>query len=442
MDATGEETRFIGAYGLAHFGKSLFWHASEVLFAFFLTETCALTPRHMAVVLSSSLIINAAADLAVGWYLSRRVETTADAGRAQFIAAWFSVCAFCTFGCSGLVAPPARFAFAMASIVIFRLSYPFLDIPQNTLLTLTTSNDAGRARLSSARFIFGGLANIALAISFGPLLQGRPAATQAINFACLCFASGTLALAGSAALRLNLKRRPNPIVGASRRAADALQTRFAPGWRIWLLFAMILVSAVSGSVFVKLLPYLSSYATFPVEAGGTGVFISVAIGSVISQPLWAWMAERLSLLSTLRISACVLSITSVFFCFALTQGETPAAVAGALSSAGAAGVNMCLWALIAGAVGTKRWLAGAASAFGLATALAKLGSAAAAYVVAELLTFSDYHDALVWKERLLFITASVLIGSGLLCVVSSYFVALAPRLPPRSTHSPTLAPHR
>src|ERR1700736_3975768 len=178
MGVASENCRFIWVYGLAHFGKSLLWHASELLFAFFLTEACGLPPHHMALILSGSLVLNAAADLVVGRYLSYRVETAAAAGRTQFRAALFSVCAFCAFGCAGLVPAPARFGFAIVAIIAFRLSYPFFDIPQNALLALTTSNDSERARVSSYRFIFGGVANIALASSFGPLLQGQRAGAQ------------------------------------------------------------------------------------------------------------------------------------------------------------------------------------------------------------------------------------------------------------------------
>ncbi|WP_213978950.1 hypothetical protein [Sphingomonas sp. dw_22] len=33
-----QSTAFRVRYGAAHFGKSLFWHASQILFAFYLTE--------------------------------------------------------------------------------------------------------------------------------------------------------------------------------------------------------------------------------------------------------------------------------------------------------------------------------------------------------------------------------------------------------------------
>jgi GPH family glycoside/pentoside/hexuronide:cation symporter len=422
MGVASDDSCFIWVYGLAHFGKSLFWHASELLFAFFLTEACGLPPHQMALILSGSLVLNAAADVVVGRYLSYRVETAVAAGRTQFRAALFSVSAFCAFGCAGLVPAPARFGFAIVSIIAFRLSYPFFDIPQNALLALTTSNDDERARLSSYRFIFGGVANIVLASSFGPLLQGQLAGAQAINFAVISLASSVVALGASAALLLFLKYRANSTVEPTRERSVAFHTTLAPGSRIALLFAMILVAAATGSAFARLQPYLAAYATRPVGVSGGMILIGIALGNVASQPLWAWTAQRLSLLVTLRIAASVLTIASALFYFAVSHSEVLGTVTGALTGAGAGGMNMCLWALIATATRRTRWL-GATSAFGLATALAKLGSAVAVLCIGELLASNDYRNVLAWRESLLFIMAAALIACGLFCTVSSYLVA-------------------
>lgn len=434
MGVASDDSRFIWVYGLAHFGKSLFWHASELLFAFFLTEACGLPPHQMALILSGSLVLNAAVDVVVGRYLSYRIETASAAGRTQFRAALFSVCAFCTFGCAGLVPASARFGFAIVAIIAFRLSYPFFDIPQNALLALTASNDRERARLSSYRFIFGGVANIALASSFGPFLQGQLAGTQAINFAIISFAASVVALGASAVLLLFLRD-----VEATREPSLTLQTTLAPGSRIALLFAMIFVAAVTGSAFARLQPYLAAYATLPVGVGGGMILIGIALGNVASQSLWSWTAQRLSLLVTLRIAASVLTIASALFYFTVSRSEMLGAMTGALSGAGAGGMNMCLWALIATATGRRtRWL-GATSAFGLASALAKLGSAVAVLCVGELLTSNDYRNVLAWREGLLFVTAAALIFCGLFCTVSSYLVAQRPESDPHPRDSAVFA---
>ena len=87
VDEAEASRGFTGAYLLAHFGKSLFWHAGEILFAYFLTEACGLSADRMGWVLAISLIVSALSDIVVGRVLTARVRDTASASRMQFVGA-------------------------------------------------------------------------------------------------------------------------------------------------------------------------------------------------------------------------------------------------------------------------------------------------------------------------------------------------------------------
>jgi Na+/melibiose symporter-like transporter len=53
-------------YALAHASKTLFWTASDIYFAFYLTQVCGLPPLVMGFVLAASYLVNAAADVLLG----------------------------------------------------------------------------------------------------------------------------------------------------------------------------------------------------------------------------------------------------------------------------------------------------------------------------------------------------------------------------------------
>ena len=145
---------FAVAYGIAHAGKSLFWHASELLFAYYLTEACGLPPREMGLIVGASLALSALADLVAGLTLRHRVRSVISAGKAQLQGAVLSGAAFAAFGLSSFVPQGStRLAFACCTLVAFRLTYALLDNPQNALLSLATSDDTQGARLTSVRYV-------------------------------------------------------------------------------------------------------------------------------------------------------------------------------------------------------------------------------------------------------------------------------------------------
>jgi Na+/melibiose symporter-like transporter len=422
MTIGGAQHRFIAVYGMAHFGKSLFWACSELLFAYFLTEACGLAPRLMAAALGGSLALSAAADFGVGRVMAARVQTPAAAGRAQFFGAAISACAFSLFGLSGLLPQASRFAYALGAILLFRLSYSVFDVPQNALLALTTEDDAGRARLSSWRYVFGGAASIAVAGLFAPLFKGRLASVQAQNFALLAVALSLVALASAAGLLVLLRAGAAPVVRAAPGPRPAPQTVLGRGWRLALIFLMLALVGAAGSAFSKLEPYLAAYG-LTARAGASAVLTSIALGNLVSQPVWAWFARRWSLLGSLRAAAVLLVFAAALIWLMVDRGTVAGVAAGAFYGFGMGGVTMSLWALAAAASGKTRWLGGATSTFGLVTALSKLGSACAILSVGEVLAGSAYRDVASWGASLLLIMTLAPMAVGGACVVASFHLS-------------------
>ena len=109
-----------GVYLLAHFAKSQLWHARTLLFGFFLTEACGLDARTMAVVMATSLIVNAA----VTTWAGDRPRTNAGDLRRQRLAAPLTCLCFLLCCATPLLDPVLRAPWAMVTLLAFRVSYP------------------------------------------------------------------------------------------------------------------------------------------------------------------------------------------------------------------------------------------------------------------------------------------------------------------------------
>ena len=145
-------------YALAHASKTLFWTASDIYFAFYLTQVCGLSPWTMGLVLAASYLVNAAADLILGRRFSATVRSAEQAAQMQASGAALCSITLVLFGLSALVSSGARLAACLLALMAFRLSYSLYDIPQNSLLALAGRDDRMRARLAATRLFISGIA--------------------------------------------------------------------------------------------------------------------------------------------------------------------------------------------------------------------------------------------------------------------------------------------
>lgn len=112
-------------YLCAHFSKSQLWHTSGLLFAFFLTEACGLTPQAMGWVLGLTLFLNGLADLALGTKLDGRIADAATAATLQARAAPAVAACFLLFAITPLIPADWRVIWALVTLrarPIIRLS--------------------------------------------------------------------------------------------------------------------------------------------------------------------------------------------------------------------------------------------------------------------------------------------------------------------------------
>lgn len=315
-------------YLLAHAGKSLLWHSSGLLFAFFLTETCGLTPRSMGLVLALSLFVNAAADLMIGADLHRHPPTWNALVRGQSIAAGIAALFFVLFCSTPCLPEPIRLAAALATLTGFRLAFAWMDVRQNALVTMLARRPDQRIRLLATRNVLAGGASLMVGMmGTALLLKGPSGALPHLLWATLVAAAVVLGARGLARLPWSDVASSEP---AEPQAAGARAP--LPGAIILLVTA---AAAAGSTLFRATEPYAAAYAGM-----GISILAWSAVGAVLSQPVWTFAARRLPA-PALPLLAAGCELISAF---ALGMHGIRVALIGLGFGVGSGGVWLMVWA--------------------------------------------------------------------------------------------------
>ncbi|WP_049973740.1 MFS transporter [Azospirillum sp. B4] len=377
------------AYGAGHFGKSLIWYSSELLFAYFLTEACGLPPRAMGVVLALSLVINGATDMVMGHLLRRLAGTISAAARLHFTGSILAGAALLLFLATGLVPEIWRLGYALVTGLVFRLAYALYDVPQNAVLGMIAS-ERTRTNVSALRFVGAGLATLSIAV-IAPVLLAGSAMDKARAFTVFALVLWSLGMVSAGwfwrASRDGAAGDGMPPSPARATRAPFLSGRFPMG--LTSILAAECGLAACASVFTRLEPYFAATVLTSSLARGT-VMACVALGGLAGQPLWTRVAERATPASAFRASGAMAITGALTFLLFGAHSLVLTAAAALLLGAGLGGLSMLLWAA-AGACAVSPALSGPPLAptqvFGLLTLCIKVGCAMAILVVSEILAW-------------------------------------------------------
>lgn len=362
-------------YGLAHYGKSLLWQSGELLFTFFLIQTCGLSLTQAALVLVAAMVLNAVIDVALGQYLSRRSLSLRGAARLQLAGASVATMAFAAVGATAMLDEGWRLPAAAIGLLILRGSYPFLDLPQNTMLALLTVSERERSGLAALRVGLSGAAAITSASAFIAVFRGEAVSVQAHGFMVVSALFAITAWTGALVLWHILERSDHSRITQPADAAVPISfVRMASflGHRR-LIFAAIFGSSLAWSSFVRLQPYAATYAIEGISTGYAFV-VGIAFFSALSQLVWLRLAKRRSVEDALLIAAMTLAVGSLSLGFAVNMSLWTVLVAVLLYGTGSGGVTTSIWALAARYARDRG--DGGYATFGLLTGCSKLGIAA------------------------------------------------------------------
>lgn len=388
-------------YLAAHFAKSQLWHASTLLFGFFLTEACELDSRTMGLVLAASLALNAAMDAAVGLWRSSRVLTLATAARQQALAAPATCLCFLMFSATPLLDIAQRTWWTIVTLIAFRICFPFVDVPQNTMVVWIAHGSDSRCWLLARRNIASGLASLMVAGSAAPLLIH---ARSVIGW--LAWASCVSLIVCVTAWRLR-GMASGPATKPSLNDADGgVRLPFA------LLLGALAVMMIAAATFRSLEPYYAAFA-----GKSVGLLWWVAIGGMASQPCWNALHRRVGATVMLSMVAAMLLLAALVLLGPWRAEPIGAAVLGLGFGAGASGLWLMLWEALMARSATGR----PTGHVGVFTCVSKLAQAAAMLLLGQTLARSPYRETLAdpWSAPSLLMAAALVAIAGVSLVLMS-----------------------
>jgi GPH family glycoside/pentoside/hexuronide:cation symporter len=368
------------AYASAHFGKSLLWHGSQLLFAYFLTEACGFSPLAMGLTLTVALLANALCDLGVGRLLTRLSLSYPAIARVQLAGAVLTVLAILVFAWSGRSADREKMVMVVAGLGAFALAYSLVDVPQNAALGLAPFGADRRKRASATRLVLSGSAEVVVVTGFAVLMRGLPAPAVGEGFLWLSLGTGCVAIAGAALLAATA--RAGSAAGATASKGPAVLPRTAgAAAEIGAVLTLVATFTISAKVTGKMEPYIAAH-WFATARDGAVFMSAIAIGSMLGQPLWLRRLRTHEAGRDLLEPALAMALGGLIF--PLSALGLPVALAsGLLLGMGQGGISLSLWTRLADLC--SRTPQRAAELTGLFTFAAKSVGALSTLVMSQLL---------------------------------------------------------
>ncbi|WP_099185610.1 MFS transporter [Sphingobium fuliginis] len=400
------------AYASAHFGKSIFWYGSESLFAFLLTEVAQLGPSAVGWVLCGSFLLSAMLDVVVGVLLKRRLSSAVSAAHLQFMGALATSAALMFLFAVPAMRPEAPLTLSAVAILLFRIAYAFIDIPQNAMLSSAVGTVADRAYLAAARLAGSGLAALTVAGTVASLVYSIEAMRAPLLLGLGIFMA--IITFGACAM-LYFAVRDNgrdPILPIQAKTSVMSLGREIDSMA-WLLIAAMFITSFASPVFTKLLPYYAaSHLLDPIL--GTITISLISVGMVLGQPFWLRALKDRSGPMKITVTCLSISVTAALFAAAGTGVAWSILPAALLFGVSSGGVGAALWSAY-GDVIADTGAGNEGVAYGLFTASAKLSLAISAAGIGLLLEDSSFRE--VTSSRLLLGMTLPAITAGLLTVL-------------------------
>lgn len=402
---------YLGAHG----GKSLVWHAYDLLFAYFLTQYLHLPPHTMGVVTMALMLFSAVADPVAGWLIGRGPDTLQRLAGLQMWGGLLSAIAFLVL--FSVPRPASPLLHAVVIGLAFQVCYKLYDVPQNALTSVLTRDNREVLQLSTGRYLLSGTARIAVAC-IAYLLIGKDAGSRSEWSMTLFVALLCAPALVSAWLLARMARQTTGQVGeASKPAAGiasaGLRARIPQGMAL-LLFAGFANAGIM-SVMSRILPYLGERS---------GALIAFSVGTLALLPMLQFVASRAGehraflLASALGALACV----GLAWSFHLNgiNGSVGLDAFAFLYGGGSFGCTMLLWGTAANLIHRHNARTGLRSdtlSYGVFTFSSKLGIALSMVALGHVLGptpllphAADYGDAL--DKAAAFGVAGAVIGAA------------------------------
>lgn len=405
------------AYSGAHYGKSLFWYMTELLFGFYLAEIYGLSPATLGTLLAIFLLWDAITDPLIGLAIARRQISTRGLLKAQFIGALVSAATFWLIFWKPPLGETGLIAYALLVGLAFRSTYTLFDVPQNALMKRLAEDGKARLTLSSLRTAFSALATLTISLASSLILASEDMDVRADRFALAAGLFVLVAVASAFFLKRSAGDCAYPAMTGHGDLGVVLRaTVLSPA--LARLFLAVFFLSIGWPLFGKLIPFFATYVDG--EAARTGSYLAtLAIAAFLSQPAWIAIGRCVSRNSFINVALGTLALGAGLF---LTAGRCydAAAIAGvSLLSAGTSALSLLVWTRLADRLSEAQLTeANDVLAFGVFTFASKLALSLGGLLLGLTLSFIGYEKgaalSAIGESSLVLIMSVVPLVSGLI----------------------------
>lgn len=392
-------------YLFAHAGKTLFWTASDLYFVFYMNKVCGIAPIVTGFIVGASILLAALADYGIGRTLGSIIRTAPQAGRLQLAGGIGAAITLTLFASTAFLDAAWRLPACITSLLLFRLAYALIDVPQNTLMSFVPGTARELSMLVAGRNIAGGVCKIALATAFVPIMRGDAPVEVAPRFLWLVAIIAIIAIIGFALLAARLSTQEVSVSQGSEPEHSEIG-----GHLIRMAATSVMLTG-----FTQLQPYIAIDVIHGANAATT-FLTTIAAGNILSQPMCHWRAsivrERIwteVLWSTVLAALCISLMPLDMMSASIT--------AGLICGLATGGMLFALWTDFAES------LSGDDTFFAYArfTASAKMGQGLAIIAIGSWLQLSGTATVFPWSVGLRWIAAATLIlGAVILALVPTH----------------------
>lgn len=379
-------------YSVGNFGKSLHHSTIDLLYLFYLIQYLGMPPELAGGALFAASIADCVSGLAVGHFIDQRGAVGLSYRKLMAFGSAASAIAFPAVFLAPLVAPAFAFVWAIGWFLAFRLASNFIDVPHNALLAALTRNSRERGRLSTLRFFFSSLGNLAVAGLIALCLPGQGGGITGlvayVGAVTLLYVL-TMAATVLAVRPVPQSARPRAINVAS--LVHAIKNIGGNSRFIRVLLLCMLAACVL-TIFPRMAVFYAQ--CFLGDASKASALISAQIvGQIVSLPLWSWLQNRLAAEKvSMAAYGGFCAVMAIFLL--LTPSSLPlATILFGLAGAGLCGFTIMNWRMAPDAVEHTERLVGErheALTFGLLLTAIKIATGAGAALLGLSLKFSGY----------------------------------------------------
>lgn len=381
-------------YSSGNFAKSLYESTFSLVYLYFLVDVLKLDPASAGTALLLSIIFDAAINPLLGRGIDRWLQKAWTYQRIIRVAAPFTAVFFILLFAVPAMASPPLLPVVIIATALFRAGCTLVDLPHNALLADLTLDSRDRVKLSSWRFFFSSLGNIAVLFGLAPALS-RSGASRPLDFIILAVITGFIyvgimihCVGGSVAGR---SKQPAP---ASVQTTAAIMD-LARNGRLLRVLAVCVLSAGLATVFMRMTVF---YAKTSFGDAAVSIYLLGAqmCGQIAGLPLWQRIASRSEKTSAAIASQLLLALSMVAFFVAAPRSLPIALPLFFLTGLGMGGLTVMNWAIVPDTIEYTEAACGRrheALTFGAFLFLNKLGSGFALASVGWLLAALHYNGA-------------------------------------------------